>query len=361
MAYIKNYKYNRIEGEFGHYYNENFDGLRHTGKYEYEGFIKCKLIHGKGISVIVPDQIYLNSTELLWIQPIMFTPNILSKYKDGIECRIFVDISFGASIEVVFDDNQFWSSYEDGSSIYDCRIYGPENLEKYATGSACIIDRKPFLLLYHHTKQEAKELIIETSCYKPSSWNIQGTKRLVSIGYVYLTPLDSIKCENDLSRIGMASTGILTFKLDQNKTNTPDLVLKVYRENTLNRKATLSQWVSAISLAPQPLYRHRRHKSPVYYEIVQYLTHRIGVEPDSVVRFDARSVFPESPKYIKYLILGDAWEVTGLKAPYDEEDIEKVFKIEFLTANTTIHEFWFDNANTDLYSTKKIEYSRFEQ
>ena len=362
MGCIENYKYNRIEGEFGHYYIDNYDGLRHKGKYEYTGFVKCKLIHGKGISLVVPDQIYIEGSDLFWIQPIMFSPNTLSKYEDRIECRIFVDISFGANIEVVFNDNEYWKTYEDGSSTYYCKIYGPENLEKYATGYARVIDREPLLLLYHHTRENAKQAILESSQFMPSKWNIQGTKRLANIAYLYLTPLDSIKHKSDLAQIGMASDGELPFRLDQNeKGDTPDLVLQVYRENTTNRQESIPLWVPAASLAPQPLYRHKRSTSPVYYEIVQYLTHRIGVEPKSVVRLDSDRVFPENPKFFEYIILGDAWEISGLRAPFDEEDVDKVFKIEYIANGTTIHEFWFDNANVDLFSGRDIEYMEFEQ
>lgn len=89
-------------------------------------------------------------------------------------------------------------------------------------------------------------------CFWPCSWNIQGNKTLVNIGYAYLTCLDKIKTDNDLREIAMASDAKKKFVTDN--VDIPTLVtsewkkihkaemleLKVFRQSINERKSTLS-------------------------------------------------------------------------------------------------------------------------
>lgn len=357
----RNYRYNRYESKHNNYYITDFDPYRHFGEEEYNGYIKCKLIHSVGFSLIVPDQIYLKiDDDLLWIQPICFTANNIAKIHSYIDCSICIDIAFGAGLVMRFNNDNYVRSYRDGSQLFECVIKGPENLEKYATGTAKFNNNLPYILLYHHTRPEYAEKIAECGYYKPSRWNIQGTKQLTRLGYVYFTPLDAIQHENDLIQIGMASRGVLAFRLDQNQTSTPDLVLEVYRENTKNRCSSLSHWVAADALAPQPLYRHMLSSSPVYYEVVQYFTHRICLSQGETLEYNAERIKTDNVQISEYFTLGDATTIDGLRAPFDEEEIEDMFKIEFLDDGLTILDFWFDNCNKDLYTDKHIKLNEFE-
>ena len=45
----------------------------------------------------------------------------------------------------------------------------------------------------------------------------------------------------------------------------------------------------------------------------------------------------------------------GLKAPYDEEHTEDIFKIEFVPAGESLVSFWFLKSNQDHFSGKQIE------
>ena len=69
-----NKRFNRYELTNTHLYiNELGYEHRQTEDYfkkQYSGYIKCKLVHQQFCSVIVPDQIYIGSNPLLWIQPL---------------------------------------------------------------------------------------------------------------------------------------------------------------------------------------------------------------------------------------------------------------------------------------------------
>ncbi len=356
----QNLRFNRVETSTNHYYC-NYFYKRHFGEIVYRGYIKCKLIHADGFSLIVPDQLYLLSDGLLWIQPITFTANVLSKYNDWVQCKLYIDISFGNVLEVTFLSENFIRSFADGSQLFHCEIKGPEELDKYATGEAELRDDNiPYIRLYHHTSDDTRKLILTSGFYKPSFWNIQGTKRLENIGYVYFTCLDEIKYDSDLEQIAMASKGLIAFRLDQNPGNEPDCILEVYRDKTLNRRATIMQWVDTTLLASQPIFKHSPSSPPVYYEVVQHFTFRIGIQKNSVVNILGNELEAAHPKNFRYLILGDATTLDGLKAPFDEEDTSEIFKIEYIEDGSTLLDFWFDHSNKDLFSIKTIEYQEFE-
>ena len=358
---FKNLRYNRMESNTGHKYLHDFNGLRSFEKNLFEGFIKCKLFHGNGFSLIIPDQVYVETSQLWWIQPLFFAPNLISKTDDYIECNIWVDISFGACIQITFRNNEFIRRLSDGSEIYKCKILGPERLEEYAIGRARWKgEGNPQIHLFHHTKEETIGKIIASGHFLPSSWNIQGNKKLVNIKYVYFTCLESIKYDEDLSQIAMANHGKLGFCLDQNFSGYPDLVIDVYRENTLNRRHTISLWVESSLLAPQPVYKHSPPGNSVYYEIVQPLTHRIGLEPGTTLKISGDQVETANVKQLGFAVLGDATSIEGLEAPFHEAETCQVVKIEIQDGCTTNLDFWMEHSNKDHFSNKAIEVNKFE-
>lgn len=371
---IENRRFNRMETKEEHYYIESF-GHNFCQDYNYKGYIKCKLAHKTNISVIVPDQIYLDAKELLWIQPLNFFPNMLIKEDDLIIGQINIDISCGNTIRIEFTDKDFVRSYEDGSNLFKCKIYGPKELDTFATGTCYMTeDHIPFLHLYHHTTEEKKQSITDSKCFWLSPWNIQGNKTLKNIGYVYLTCLDKIKAENDLRKIAMASNEKICFITDNVEVpsvitnewrkihNAEILELKVYRENTLQRQGTLNLIVDASIISPQHLLRHSVKGEPVFYEIISPFICRIGATTESKVYFDDFTIKRQKNiKQFDYIICGDATTIEGLRAPFDEENTSSIFKIEKNLDKSSILDFWFNNCNRDHYSNKSIEFQTFNE
>ncbi|ADD67845.1 hypothetical protein Dacet_1070 [Denitrovibrio acetiphilus DSM 12809] len=353
----KNLRFNRNEYRNKHQYLDDFTKIRSFDRNSYEGFIKCKLIHGKSYSIIVPDQIYVDiNGNLYWLQPFYFVASFISFYDAHELCTLNIDISYGANIEVKFNNTDKLNNLEDGSVLYKCTIHGPEYIYNYRTGYAKIVDDIPYIELFHHTSVKAKKSILSSGSFNTSDWNIQGTKKALNISYLYLTPLPIIKYSADLQQIAMSSIGKFPLRLDGNYTTNPDLLLDVYRESTVNRKSTLSFWVNASYISSQPIYFHTANSvSPAYYEIVAPFIHRIGVEKSTLVLIENGELLPVKPKSTTYVIIGDASTISGLQAPFAEDDISDLAKIEYVFSGEEIIDFWKSHSNTDQYSVKDIE------
>ena len=359
---MNNLKFNRIEKNGNHKYLKDFQGIRKFGDVEYAGFIKCKLVHNKYYSIVIPDQIFLDIGEkLYWIQPFYFIGNIISYFGEGGNCTISVDISHGVCIRIEFKTNSLISKLEDGSFLYKCTIKGIKYLYRYITGPAKIINKIPFIKLYHHTTRKSKKGILESNEFWSTNWNIRGTKKTKNISYLYLTALPEILCLDDLGEIAMSSNGKLTFRLDQNNSNIPDLFLDVYRESTTNRRESLSFWVDSTFLATQSSFRHTVNFGAVYHEIVCPFVHRIGVEAGTTVKIRGKRLLPNSPKTFNYAIVGDATFHSGLIAPFDEENTTEILKIELIDEPLEIIGFWKKNENSNQYDNKNIEEAEFEK
>jgi len=372
---VDNRQFNRKEINNENYYIQEF-GYNFCQDFTYTGYIKCKLVHNSYQSIIVPDQIYLESDKLLWIQPLNFFPNILYKEDDLIIALLNIDISCGNTIKIEFRNKDFIRSYEDGANLFKCKIYGPTELDSYATGTCYLTGEYiPFLHLYHHTTEANKQSIINSGYFLLSPWNIQGNKTLSNIGYVYLTSLDKIKTDNDLRQIAMASNEKMYFITDnvdipseitnvwKYKHSSEILELKVYRETTKERESTLSLKVNATTLSPQHLLRHSFKSDPVFYEIISQFIYRVGASPQNNVYFEDFTIKRENNniKQLDYIICGDATTIKGLESPFDEENTSSIFKIEKCLNKSCILDFWFENCNKDHFSNKSIEIQSFNK
>ncbi len=370
----ENKRYNRSESDREHFYNQQFGTIPLQNNY-YEGFIKCKLIHGLDYSLVVPDQIYITASGLVWIQPLSFLPNICVKTNLFTECQLYIDISCGHTIKVVFRGEDIVRVFNDGSNYFKCEIQGPELLSEYATGTAELKDGKTFLHLYHHTSIESKQAIENSRFFLTSKLNFQGTtKRLKNISYTYFTCLDRIEKEADLIEIAMASSKEITLIRDD--FNVPMLlppnwrelykddilVLEVYPSTPDKRKAALRMSIDSTILASQYLLRHEFTGQGVYYQICNPFINRIGAEPNSKIQFDEKYKIQRqtSCKMFDYIVVGDARTLPGLAAPYNEEDTTDIMKIERVAKGSNLIDFWFEHANNDLYSSKKIDLQEFE-
>src|ERR1700730_3253244 len=311
-------------------------GSNGIGSTAHQGYIKCKLAHGMGYSVIVPDALFLGSAADRWIQPLAFGPNVLERFDDHIRCTFSVDVSCGHRLRVEFTNGDLVSTLTDGAELYRCTFSGPPDLSDYATGNSFLVPgQAPYLRLYHHTSGDAKKKIERSGEFWGSKWNIQGThKKLTNVGYVYFTSLDRVSHPDDLKMVAMASDGKLTFAIDgflpprvlspgwENRYKNQLLVLPVYRASTADRTETLEFDIESTLLAPQHVLRHLPPADPVWYEIAAPFVHRVVIEASATLKFSARRIdYAAVPtKRFDYVVVGDATTVDGLAAPYDEED-----------------------------------------
>ena len=171
----------------------------------------------------------------------------------------------------------------------------------------------------------------------------------------------------------MASDGQLTFAVDNFAPPTmlapgwefvcksKILVLPVYRASTADRNATLHFEIESTLLAPQHLLRHSPTDDGVWYEIATPFVQRVGISPGTTLRFSGQRIdFATVPvKHFDYAVVGDARNVDGLAAPYDEENTAFVLKIDRPGADSDILDFWFERSNQDLFNSKTIETQTF--
>lgn len=360
MKGINNLRYDRVELD-GHNMYNTYRGTEERGMTEYEGFLKCKLIHSKGLSLIVPDLIYImdNVIDFSWIQFYSFMPNDLAKLDDdNIVGSVYIDISFGQTIQVKFFSQNHIKNFYDNSNLFKCTIIGPSNLSEYYTGKGKLLEGTPYIYLYHHTSDAAKDAILESSNFRGSAWNFQGTKELENISYAYFTSLDKIRTPEDLFMIAMSTNEIINLITDI----TDEIIaIKVYRESTDNRPAVIKRLVNSTILSNNHIWMHNMHPN-VYYEPCGPFIYRVGLLPNTILSFnDEIIVKSDNIKLTGYIVLGDASTKDGIIAPFDEENTTHLFKIEpFLDNDTNILEFWFNNGNKDLYSHKDVELQKFK-
>jgi len=142
------------------------------------------------------------------------------------------------------------------------------------------------------------------------------------------------------------------------------LHLDVYRSATADRTDTVALWIDAASLAPHHILKHCPNSAAVYYEICSPFIHRVGLDPNNALDFDNVSLAAitsgQTVKRFDYMIIGDATCVTGLRAPYDEEETECLFKIERPVNGQSILEFWVTNPNFDHYTGNSPELQQFQ-
>jgi len=352
----ENLRLDRKESSSEHHYNQ-IRGEKPLESFQHEGFVKCKLIHSKGKSIIVPDLVYIltGDSEFEWIQFYSFLPCILTKFsEDEIIGSFPIDISFGHILRITITNEWHQHNLPDNSNLFKCRIEGPENIMGFTSGKGEVIDGTPHIVLYHHTLPKFKDLIEADSFFKCSAWNYQGTKELSNFAYCYFTSLPTIVQSNDLKMIAMASDGKVQLIID----GSDEIVeIEVYRENTANRTATLKMLIDSTVIENNHLWDHETNNGQVYYEKSNAFIYRIGVELGKTIQYNNQRIDrQDGMKLLRYLIIGDAKAKDGITAPFDEEETEQIFKIEpFPDNDNNILKFWFSNGNTDLYTRKEIE------
>ncbi|WP_170885604.1 hypothetical protein [Bacillus alkalicellulosilyticus] len=134
--------------------------------------------------------------------------------------------------------------------------------------------------------------------------------------------------------------------------------VNIYRRFVKDFDSTLGFWLDAQSIAPSHLFRRLDSNGGVFYQVVAPFIHRVGMLPEKLLQFQ-NDVIIDFSKKADYIIVGDCNHMNGLIAPYDEENTNYIFKIEIQEGNKNLFDFWRENANTDHYSNKQVEYKQF--
>jgi len=333
-------------------------GQAGIGDFTYRGFVKVKLVHSRDGSLIVPDQLYLRSPQV-WFRPCTFLPSVLLKDDDQIGCRLYFDLE-ESTLELTFENTGLLNHLPDGSFTYECVIRGPGDLIDRATGMWDLIDKRLHLKLFHHTDDEGHGGITRSGEFWSSAWNIQGTRKLSNVAYVYFTDLGIIETPDDLAAIAMSPRRKLHFLRDG---ALPPRVLppgwkstplakdvfeaEVYWSSPARRTRTLWVYVDPALIAPSHLLRHETDR--VWYEVSCPAIYRVGVEPGRTLPWDGTRVVPgPAHKVFDYMVIGDATSVDGLGAPLDEENTSDTFRIHRIRQQPL--EFWFEQSNQDHFT-----------
>lgn len=332
------------------------------GKPTTDGLIKMKLAHAHGFTVLLPDVLLVNfNGEWKWFQPKFFTACLMSFLDKQAYGQLGIDLDEQLRLLVGFTKDRCVRRFSDGSQLYECRIAGPVDLEDHSTGTCTVSDEHNIVLdLFHHTLPETVDLIRESGHFRASTWNIQGSRALSNVGYAYFTSLPAIRLDDDLRAIAMASDGKIELCPTNAKSRQDLVVINVYRQSTLDRRATIKVSVPAEIVASQHIYRHAPQGQPVYFESCHPAIARVGLQPNRVITFDGSRLCPvgDELKRFDYVVLGDADNPEGLAAPYDEENTQSTFLIERCN-DETFFDFWERSANSDHVTGRTVELMRF--
>ncbi|TBZ77016.1 hypothetical protein [Rhizobium leguminosarum] len=328
------------------------------GSDTHEGFIKLRLGHSLRGSVLVPDLLFGRFGPWRFFQPSFFGP-----------CQIGFDVEPGPDVATMSMDvapprsknpmrilvrirsGSRVRSYLDGSQLHRCEFVGPRHMSPYAAGAAHKSSADDFEIeLFHHTTPNAYASIVTSGRLRSSRWNLQGTRTLRNVAYVYLTSLKNIRSDEDLQRIAMASNGEIKFQTTSSRRLEDVLTLVVYRENTSGRTSTVRCFVPVELLSSPHLYFHPSVRfEPAWYEIVSPEIFKVGVLPGaelSLLRHVAGCAEEDRVSF-DYVVLGDASELAGLAAPYDEEETKCVMHTEHLVDIVDFFQFWRERPNSD--------------
>jgi len=348
-----------------HHYLDNTE-TRSIEDASFRGYVKCRLVLAEDFSFMIPDLIFLETTPLTWIQPLHFFPHFFIKDHARIACRIWIDISCGQTVSVMFSNHDFLFEYADGAELYKCIISGPPSIKQFITGvGAWSSDQKPMIQLFHHTAPENLRAIKESHTFKPSRWNIQGTASLERTSCVYLTCLPRLDCPECLCAVAMSSKGYIELRRDacppsarksrSGEHNEADDVLRlsVYRENTRDRTESIDFILDPGLLAPNHLVRHFDGEKQIWYEVISAFTYRIAVPPTKSLAFDPdnTTIDLDSVLHPNSVIIGDAWTIEGLAAPFSEENTACGALIQRSGDCRTLLDSWY----------AREEFRRFEQ
>lgn len=329
----------------------------------WHGVVKIKMLHRPGATVLLPEAVIVTGARDQWVQPQWVYAPLLA-FTDDHTAHATIRIAAldptrrdggGLPCAIEFTSEDRLTVLPDRSEVYRCRISSEHSLNELTVGRGRVRDDGGInLRLYHHTAPATLPLIRQSGHVRGSAWNYQGTRELTNVAYAYLTNLEQVTTERDLRSIAMASSGRLPLLLDTNpNAQRPDLVLEVYRGSTLDRQATLRLWVPAEFISTPHIWQHGGRS--VTYEIVHPWIYRIGLQPDSHLDFRDREATPDPAalKRFDYAVIGDCTTISGLEAPFDEENTEHTFVVQDL-GNVNLFGFWHHHSNTLLHAPPSV-------
>lgn len=328
-----------------------------------DALIKLRLGHSANGSVLIPEQLFIERSGWSFYQTNFFGPPILGFNIEPAlhEARFSLDIGGPSTFQPTrviakIRSDALVRRYDDGAQLYRCVIDGPPDLADHPSGQARPLEDGDFALkLFHITNTSGAEGIAKSNEIWSSPWNLQGTRKLTNVAYVYLTSLPEIRDEMDLRRIAMSSDGEICFQTTSSRHREQVLAMTVYRENTTGRTHSLPVEVPSMLIAPPHLLLHRTTYD-AYYEVIGPEIYRIGVSPGVSLSYrEGRgSVSEGSSKNFSYIIVGDAAELDGLAAPYHEEGTQYLMHAEILDRHD-LFEFWQANSNSDQMTGRTFE------
>lgn len=331
----------------------------------FDGLVKLRLGHAAFGSMLLPELMFIKLAGWRFYQPSFFGPPMLGfNVEAGIhEARFSVDVgnpreTSPTRLIIKIRSDGLVRPYDDGAQLYRCVIEGPTRLLRYASGRCQPRSDNDFdIHLQHITNPTAYASIKSSGELWSSRWNLQGTRELSNVAYVYLTSLPSIKSEADLRRIAMSSDGVIAFQTTSYRAREETLKLKVYRESTTGRTAKLPVTVATDLLAPPHMLIHRPLGDGAYYEVIGPEIYRVGVQPGVRLQYanGMGTVAGGALKRFDYVVVGDASRVEGLAAPYNEEETKEVVHVEKLDAGIDLFDFWQANKNSDQVSNRRPE------
>lgn len=319
----------------------------------------------EGDSIIIPDYILLDNGG--WIQPLFFTPPRLVNMDDDQLCYLYIDIQGGETIKVRFYSSAFKCAFSDKSHLYACEIFGPIDLERYTSGVYLEEENNILLNLFHHTNDPGFDGITESNSLWSSRWNYRGSKECLNFNFVYFTHIPEIKYDSDLITVAMSKDGNMDYFIDSfivpksvpanYREVYKDYIYtaQVYRSTSSDRNCTIELSVPIEFIDAKHLYLHHQGRG-FFYEVCFPYIHRVKTQPKSIITFNGEYTIERKNPIVHsdYAIIGDAQYKDGLAAPFEEEDTSFIFKIEDC-GDQTIHDYWFANANQDLFTSKRID------
>jgi hypothetical protein len=125
---------------------------------------------------------------------------------------------------------------------------------------------------------------------------------------------------------------------------------------------TLEFLVDAALVAPQNYLLHRGSPA-MWHEVILPDVFRVGVTDHVALigsqPFEVSLAQLVNPAPQTYVIEGFAWELDGLRAPYEEQDASAAHTWRFETGDEPIAA-WFAHANTDRYTALEAPIDKWE-
>lgn len=336
------------------------------------GFIKCRLVHLRGRTIILPEMLFSNSTieKTYWVPDFFYPPEV--SFVDAQDDEVGGAFKFvaaglnGIEVQIAATNDGVLYAGDNGSLMYKCvyDIISDDPREIPWRGKFRKLGNRFEIRAFHHTTPEGEEGIRNSRELWTSCVNIQGDKQTKNIAFGYFTSLPRIRGEFDLLPIAMSRSGVASM-LPVNAPFDPSFAteVKVPGKQPRDLARSLLFWISSEDLYPPHILIKLPEVGVAYYEIVHPMILRIGCEPGTKLRIGRRSnisVPAGSSKQFPYIVVGDGDTAEGLAAVFDESEATDIGKIEILSKDNEIVSFWSQNKNTDLFTNKQHEMIEFE-